>query len=56
MADAEKISPSGLPIDAVYRPDGSFDYDRELGDPAKFPFTRGVQATMYRSRLWRMGE
>src|SRR3954467_710848 len=54
MADADKISPSGLPIDAVYRPDGSFDYDRALGDPAKFPFTRGVQATMYRSRFWTM--
>jgi methylmalonyl-CoA mutase N-terminal domain/subunit len=54
MADAEKTSPSGLPIDAVYRPDASFDYARDLGDPAKFPFTRGVQATMYRSRFWTM--
>jgi methylmalonyl-CoA mutase N-terminal domain/subunit len=54
MADAEKISPSGLPIDAVYRPDGSIDYDRDLGDPAKFPFTRGVQPTMYRGRFWTM--
>jgi methylmalonyl-CoA mutase N-terminal domain/subunit len=54
MADAEKTSPSGLPIDVVYRPDPSFDYEGELGDPAKFPFTRGVQATMYRSRFWTM--
>src|ERR1700754_3203057 len=54
MADAEKISPSGLPIDAVYRPDESFDYANDLGDPAKFPFTRGVQSTMYRSRFWTM--
>ena len=54
MADAEKISPSGLPIDAVYRPDGSIDYDRDLGDPATFPFTRGVQPTMYRGRFWTM--
>ena len=54
MPDAEKISPSGLPIDVVYRPDDSFDYDRDLGDPARFPFTRGVQATMYRSRFWTM--
>ncbi|HEY4306502.1 MAG TPA: methylmalonyl-CoA mutase family protein [Gemmatimonadaceae bacterium] len=54
MADAEKTSPSGLPIDPVYRPDDSFDYGRDLGDPSKFPFTRGVQATMYRSRFWTM--
>jgi hypothetical protein len=53
MAD-EKISPSGLPIDVVYRPNGGVDYDHDLGDPAKFPFTRGVQATMYRSRFWTM--
>ncbi len=28
--------------------------DRDLGFPGEFPFTRGVQATMYRSRLWTM--
>jgi methylmalonyl-CoA mutase N-terminal domain/subunit len=53
MAD-EKISPSGLPKNVVYRPDASLDYDRDLGDPARFPFTRGVQPTMYRGRLWTM--
>ena len=30
------------------------DYARDLGDPGQFPFTRGVQATMYRGRLWTM--
>ncbi len=30
------------------------DYDREVGYPGQFPFTRGVQATMYRGRLWTM--
>ncbi len=30
------------------------DEDRDLGRPAEFPFTRGVQATMYRSRFWTM--
>jgi methylmalonyl-CoA mutase N-terminal domain/subunit len=54
MADTEKTSPSGLPIEAVYRPDPDFDYARDLADPAKFPFTRGVQPTMYRSRFWTM--
>ena len=30
------------------------DYDRDIGYPGEFPFTRGVQATMYRGRLWTM--
>lgn len=33
---------------------GSFDYHRDLGFPGEFPFTRGVQPTMYRGRLWTM--
>ncbi|MGH9671273.1 MAG: acyl-CoA mutase large subunit family protein [Terriglobales bacterium] len=32
----------------------SFDPDRELNFPGQFPFTRGVQPTMYRGRLWTM--
>ncbi|MEP6493086.1 MAG: methylmalonyl-CoA mutase family protein [bacterium] len=48
-------SPSGLPIEPVYRPeDARVDYARDLGDPGEFPFTRGVQPTMYRGRLWTM--
>src|SRR5256885_12808793 len=31
-----------------------WDYDAEAGYPGEFPFTRGVQATMYRGRLWTM--
>ena len=30
------------------------DYNRDVGYPGEFPFTRGVQATMYRGRLWTM--
>jgi methylmalonyl-CoA mutase N-terminal domain/subunit len=30
------------------------DEDRDLGRPGEYPFTRGVQATMYRSRFWTM--
>jgi methylmalonyl-CoA mutase, N-terminal domain len=30
------------------------DEDRDLGRPGEFPFTRGVQPTMYRGRLWTM--
>src|SRR5829696_5689243 len=52
---AELRSPSGLPIATVYRPDdGAVDYDAGLGDPGQFPFTRGVQPTMYRGRFWTM--
>ena len=49
----EILSPSGLPIDPVYRP-GPIDYEADLGDPGAFPYTRGVQPTMYRGRLWTM--
>jgi len=39
----------------VYRPaDAPIDYERDLGDPGTFPYTRGVQPTMYRGRLWTM--
>ncbi len=31
-----------------------FDQDRDLGFPGEFPFTRGIQPTMYRGRLWTM--
>jgi methylmalonyl-CoA mutase N-terminal domain/subunit len=47
---------SGIEIKRLYDPDdlASFDYLRELGFPGQFPFTRGVQPTMYRGRLWTM--
>ena len=55
MPERSANSPSGLPIDTVYRPaDAELDYARDLGDPGAFPFTRGVQPTMYRGRLWTM--
>jgi len=55
MPDPTKTSPSGLPIEPVYRPDDApVDYARDLGDPGRFPFTRGVQPTMYRGRFWTM--
>jgi methylmalonyl-CoA mutase N-terminal domain/subunit len=33
---------------------GDLDYDTQVGYPGEYPFTRGVQATMYRGRLWTM--
>ncbi|MBI4289533.1 MAG: methylmalonyl-CoA mutase family protein [Chloroflexi bacterium] len=47
---------SGAEVDALYSPEdlSSFDYNRDLGYPGEFPFTRGIQPTMYRGRLWTM--
>ncbi|MBX3133212.1 MAG: methylmalonyl-CoA mutase [Gemmatimonadaceae bacterium] len=54
-APAEALSPSGIPIAPVYRPaTPDAAYTARLGDPGQFPFTRGVQPTMYRGRLWTM--
>ncbi len=44
---------SGIPVDAVYGPD-SVAADAEIGRPGEFPYTRGIQPTMYRGRLWTM--
>src|SRR5256712_1986898 len=41
----------------VYPPEalaGGWDYERDVGFPGEFPFTRGVYPTQYRSRLWTM--
>ncbi len=47
---------SSVPIDALYTPDSldGFDPETDLGYPGQYPFTRGVHASMYRSRLWTM--
>ena len=45
---------SGLPTDRVYTPEHArdVDYVRDLGFPGEYPFTRGIQPTMYRGRPW----
>ena len=46
---------SGLENEPLYTPDTvEIDYDRELGYPGVYPFTRGVYPSMYRGRLWTM--
>ncbi|HRN53671.1 MAG TPA: methylmalonyl-CoA mutase family protein [Gemmatimonadaceae bacterium] len=51
----EALSPSGIPVAPVYRPaKPDAQYAEQLGEPGQFPFTRGVQPTMYRGRLWTM--
>jgi len=47
---------SGLPIRRCYTPEDTADLDylQDLNLPGEYPFTRGVQTTMYRGRLWTM--
>jgi methylmalonyl-CoA mutase N-terminal domain/subunit len=52
---SERLSSSGIPMKVVFRPsDAEIVYERHLGDPGQFPFTRGPYSTMYRGRLWTM--
>ncbi len=44
---------SGIPFDPVPLPAES-DYMEQLGFPGEYPYTRGIQPTMYRGRLWTM--
>ena len=46
-------SSSGIPIPRVSLP-GEDDYLEKLGFPGAYPFTRGIQPTMYRGRFWTM--
>jgi methylmalonyl-CoA mutase N-terminal domain/subunit len=54
--NSEQLTPSQIPVQPLYTPSdlAGWDYDRDLGYPGEFPYTRGVQATMYRGRLWTM--
>src|SRR5512133_3188390 len=64
MADKPKVAPSVRPVEQPHRRDvrplytpadlADWDYDSNVGYPGEFPFTRGVQPTMYRGRLWTM--
>jgi methylmalonyl-CoA mutase, N-terminal domain len=47
---------SHIPVNPLYTPANlkHSDYESEVGYPGEYPFTRGVQATMYRGRLWTM--
>ena len=67
LAKAPERSPnfetsSGIPVERVYTPDHEAEMCPELGDeylqklslPGEYPYTRGVQPTMYRGRFWTM--
>jgi methylmalonyl-CoA mutase N-terminal domain/subunit len=53
-ARAEYRTRSGLPVERVYLPSERHDPLKDEGLPGEYPFTRGVQPTMYRGRLWTM--
>ena len=52
------LTESGMEQDTVYCPQDlesfGFDYDKDLGYPGEYPYTRGVQPNMYRGRTWTM--
>ncbi|MYL19701.1 methylmalonyl-CoA mutase [Halobacillus litoralis] len=46
---------SDIPVDRLYTPEPlSEDYINQIGFPGQYPYTRGIQPTMYRSRYWTM--
>ncbi|KUK66586.1 MAG: Methylmalonyl-CoA mutase family protein, partial [Mesotoga infera] len=42
------------PVEILYTPPEKDEYEERIGFPGEYPFTRGVQPTMYRGRLWTM--
>ncbi len=50
------MTTSSVPVNRLYTPLDieKMDYERDLGMPGEFPYTRGVHSTMYRGRLWTM--
>ena len=47
---------SGIELPVDFNPSNAepIEYDRDLGDPGQFPYTRGIRHNMYRGRLWTM--
>jgi methylmalonyl-CoA mutase, N-terminal domain len=52
----EFVTTSSMPINRLYTPvdvQGT-DFERDIGFPGEYPYTRGIHPTMYRGRLWTM--
>ncbi|HLR62468.1 MAG TPA: methylmalonyl-CoA mutase family protein [Lentibacillus sp.] len=45
---------SDIEVDRLYHSEKDEEYEEKLGYPGVYPYTRGIQPTMYRSRLWTM--
>jgi methylmalonyl-CoA mutase N-terminal domain/subunit len=52
----ENFKATSFPVRRIYDPSDvrDLDYEKDLGYPGAYPFTRGVQPTMYRGKLWTM--
>ena len=49
------VTGSKMPVKRLYTPlDAGGEYGKKLGFPGEYPYTRGVQSTMYRGRFWTM--
>ncbi len=50
------VTESSVPTQRVYSPLDlpDFDYERDLGNPGEYPYTRGIHASGHRGRLWTM--
>ena len=53
---ASFITTSSEPVNRLYTPAdiADLDYETDLGQPGEYPYTRGVHATLHRSKLWTM--
>ena len=50
------ITTSGQEVERLYTAldTAHLDFDRDIGFPGEYPYTRGIHATMHRGRLWTM--
>ncbi len=60
MEEKKITTISGIPVERVYTPRNleeiGFDYGKDLGEPGEYPYTRGIDPSMYRKDYWVMGQ
>ena len=51
-------TPSGITVEGIYTPEdiAHIDYEKDIGLPGQYPFTRGHHSLMYRGKLWNIRE
>src|SRR6204780_4286713 len=56
LKEKKAATTTGLPMPVLSTSEdlGDWNFERDLGFPGEYPFTRGVYPTMYRGRLWTM--
>ncbi len=54
--DRKFMTTSSRPIKPLYTPEdvSGIDFERDIGQPGQYPYTRGVHASMYRKKIWTM--